>query len=123
LLFPFGCETKQVFKAYQQSNPIFSPCSEPFKNDSLSRDTLMAYLKGATNDLEPIVSTLYPPIGLALEKLRKTQAIYAGLSGSGATCYAVFDSVENLKKTSQELHNFFRTHNCKSILAETFLTQ
>lgn len=121
LLFPFGCETKQVFRAYQQSNPKFSPRSLPFKNDSLSRETLLRYLKEAKNDLESVVSTLYPNIGLALEKLRKSQAIYAGLSGSGSTCYAVFDSMEILKKTTQELHSFFRTYNCKSILAETFL--
>ena len=46
------------------------------------------------NDLEPPALALCPAIGEVLAALRDTDAWLVRMSGSGATCFALFDSVE-----------------------------
>jgi len=46
------------------------------------------------NDLEPPALTIAPEIGEALGLLRGPGALLVRMSGSGATCFALFDSVE-----------------------------
>ena len=45
------------------------------------------------NDLEPPALKLCPVIGEVLAALRKTEAWLVRMSGSGATCFALFDSL------------------------------
>ena len=57
------------------------------------RSALIAWLAAQTNDLEPPALALQPAIGsvlAALEALPKSRL--ARMSGSGATCFALFDS-------------------------------
>lgn len=123
VLFPFGCETKLIFSEYKKSGIPFSASTNPFSQGKLTLDQLTRHLKTAKNDLEPVVSKLYPDISRILEKLRQVDCLYAGLSGSGATCFAIFESPQQIKKTAKELEPFFRKNNCKSISAETFATR
>jgi 4-diphosphocytidyl-2-C-methyl-D-erythritol kinase len=44
------------------------------------------------NDLEPPALALYPAIGDVLSNLRATAAWIVRMSGSGATCFALFDT-------------------------------
>ncbi len=122
VLFPFGCETKLIFNEFKKNSSELSATQNPFPEDNLTWSLLSHYLSKAKNDLEPVVSKLYPVIKKVLEKLRLQNCLYAGLSGSGATCFAIFDSFEDREKTSQVLQSFFRLNNCKSIFAETFAT-
>lgn len=46
------------------------------------------------NDLEPPALTLCPAIGDVLAVLRETDAWLVRISGSGATCFALFDTTE-----------------------------
>lgn len=46
------------------------------------------------NDLEPPALTLCPAIGDVLAVLRETDAWLVRMSGSGATCFALFDTTE-----------------------------
>ena len=123
IIFPFGCETKKIFSSYKQDSCSFSNSVNPFPNGNITFLELVSFLKTANNDLEPIVSKLYPDIGKVLSKLAQQKCLYSGLSGSGSTCIAVFDSFEQREKTSQDLQSFFRINNCKSISAETFTTR
>jgi len=51
------------------------------------------WIVSGCNDLEPAALRVAPAIGTALEKLsRLPRAVAARMSGSGATCFAVFDS-------------------------------
>jgi 4-diphosphocytidyl-2-C-methyl-D-erythritol kinase len=50
------------------------------------------------NDLEPLALALCPPIGEVLAALRHTGAWLSRMSGSGATCFALFDSEEALRE-------------------------
>ncbi len=44
-----------------------------------------------TNDFEPAVKKEFPVIGDIIEKLYEKGAVYAAMSGSGSTCYGIFD--------------------------------
>ena len=46
------------------------------------------------NDLEAPALTLCPAIGDVLSALRETEAWLVRMSGSGATCFALFDTTE-----------------------------
>lgn len=122
VLFPFGCETKRIFSTFKELNKPFSAQTHPFQNGTINKNSFETYLKSAKNDLEPMVSELYPDIRRILTKLNDVECLYSGLSGSGSTCFAVFDCLEKLQKTSKDLQSFFRSNNCKSIFAETYTT-
>lgn len=121
--FPFGCETKSIFQHFKKEEVPFSKTQNPFPQGRVTEPVLIQYLATAKNDLEPIVSKLYPEVGAVIKKLKEQDCIYSGLSGSGATCFAVFDSFEKREKTAKDLQTFFRLNNCKSIFTETFATR
>lgn len=56
------------------------------------------------NDLTDAATSLCPAIGDVLAALRTArQARYAGMSGSGATCFAIFDSVDAARSAAASL--------------------
>jgi 4-diphosphocytidyl-2-C-methyl-D-erythritol kinase len=58
-----------------------------------SADTWIGFLKGGVNDLEAPALRVEPVIGDVLSALRETAGIrLARMSGSGATCFAIYDS-------------------------------
>jgi 4-diphosphocytidyl-2-C-methyl-D-erythritol kinase len=58
-----------------------------------ARDDLLELLSRHGNDLEPVALSLYPVIAQALKALRALAGCrLARMSGSGATCFALFDS-------------------------------
>jgi 4-diphosphocytidyl-2-C-methyl-D-erythritol kinase len=50
------------------------------------------YLSATNNDLEAPALALAPPIGDVLATLRSHGAIFARMSGSGATCFGLFEN-------------------------------
>ncbi|MDJ0512066.1 MAG: 4-(cytidine 5'-diphospho)-2-C-methyl-D-erythritol kinase [Methyloceanibacter sp.] len=67
------------------------PEPEPSPDFRGEFEALMAYASTRNNDLEPAALTLVPEIGTVLEKLRALEGVrLVRLSGSGATCFAVF---------------------------------
>lgn len=54
----------------------------------------LAVLAAARNDLEAPALALAPQIGDALDALRAAGAGFARMSGSGATCFGIFDGAE-----------------------------
>ena len=61
---------------------------------ALPTGTARAIALAGRNDLEMPALTLCPAIGEVLAALHKTEAWLVRMSGSGATCFALFDSVE-----------------------------
>jgi 4-diphosphocytidyl-2-C-methyl-D-erythritol kinase len=93
------CSTPLVFKNYTESKKEFS---KPIEFDFLQRpytwEQLKTYLK---NDLLEAAITVVPQIREIIQQLESTQALYAGLSGSGATCFGIYktrDQAENAYK-------------------------
>lgn len=63
-------------------------------------------MKNGRNDLEPMALEICPEIGEILQKLRESDPLVARMSGSGATCFALFDNAEALARTSAEIMQY-----------------
>jgi 4-diphosphocytidyl-2-C-methyl-D-erythritol kinase len=116
---PFEIATPFVFRAFRQNSCVFSE-SQPGLRGEVTWENLKPYLAGAENSLEPIVEKNFPLIADILSTLRKTPCLYAGLSGSGSTCFAAYASTEQAREKAQELSLFFRRTSCSSVLVKTY---
>jgi 4-diphosphocytidyl-2-C-methyl-D-erythritol kinase len=114
LLFPFSCPTKEIFDRYAESGLGFS---KPFAG---SPQDLSLFLMSAKNDLEPVVAALHPEIKEGLAALRSTAPLYAGLSGSGATCFGVYRTAEDRENAFKVILPLCRKLSCRSIRAKTY---
>lgn len=66
--------------------------------------TFAADLAARGNDLTDAAVSLQPAIGDVLEALRRSDgARHAAMSGSGATCFALYDTVEAARKAAARL--------------------
>jgi 4-diphosphocytidyl-2-C-methyl-D-erythritol kinase len=61
-----------------------------------SGDIWEAAIKGQ-NDLEPIAAAICPAIADILRHLSRANPVFVRMSGSGATCFALFDDAETLE--------------------------
>ncbi|MEL4374360.1 4-(cytidine 5'-diphospho)-2-C-methyl-D-erythritol kinase [Brucella cytisi] len=64
---------------------------------------LCAYLETTRNDLLPPALKLAPQIGDKLDLLRASGSLYAQMSGSGATCYAIFEDMAAAERAAAQL--------------------
>jgi 4-diphosphocytidyl-2-C-methyl-D-erythritol kinase len=55
---------------------------------------------GATNDFQDVIAAQFPDVGRALEALGKTGPMCALLSGSGAACFALYRSKEEVERAT-----------------------
>ena len=55
------------------------------------------------NDLEPAARVLQPVIGSVLAALNKADAGFARMSGSGATCFGLFETGNVAKRAAIEI--------------------
>lgn len=61
------------------------------------------------NDLEAPALMLCPEIGSVLASLRATQPILARMSGSGATCFALYETIEQRDAAQREIPGMWWT--------------
>ncbi|MCF8483880.1 MAG: 4-(cytidine 5'-diphospho)-2-C-methyl-D-erythritol kinase [Rhodobacteraceae bacterium] len=79
--------TPAVFSGLcKRDNPALAPSWPPF----VDAKTFCDWLACQRNDLQPPAIALAPVIGTALALLRDTDCLFAGMSGSGATCFALY---------------------------------
>ncbi|MDE2375492.1 MAG: 4-(cytidine 5'-diphospho)-2-C-methyl-D-erythritol kinase, partial [Hyphomicrobiales bacterium] len=84
--------TKAVFAGLKVSSSSGAPLDDDFAERS-DRGQLVRELAARTNDLEKPAMALAPVIGEVLAALRSFAGCeLARMSGSGATCFAIFDS-------------------------------
>ena len=83
--------TGEVFRRLgRTADDVLPPLPDyPQTNDAAA---LLAYLSKTRNDMEPAAREIAPVIGEVLGALRANGASLARMCGSGATCYALFDS-------------------------------
>lgn len=87
-----GLSTADVYGALKAA-PVGEVVEETPPDFSGDLDTLIDYASTRPNDLEPVAARLAPEIGDVLGALRKLDGVrLVRLSGSGATCFAVFDT-------------------------------
>jgi 4-diphosphocytidyl-2-C-methyl-D-erythritol kinase len=72
--------------AFSQINP-----TQPILSiEQIIQQPIEAWKGKLTNDFEPPVCKQYPEIALLINQLYKANAVYAALSGSGSTVFALF---------------------------------
>lgn len=60
-------------------------------------------MQDGRNDLEPMALKICPQIGNILHELREANPLVARMSGSGATCFSLFDDAEALQRSAAEV--------------------
>ncbi len=92
--------TRDVFAARVASFSTSRPETGPWRDLA----EFSAILAERGNDLAGAAVTLAPAVGQVLEVLeRSSGARHAAMSGSGATCFALYDSVELARRASSSL--------------------
>ncbi|MDB5642451.1 MAG: 4-diphosphocytidyl-2-C-methyl-D-erythritol kinase [Hyphomicrobiales bacterium] len=96
-------ETKRVFaRIGLQPGETFDFGKHPDIAESPERDALFAALKRARNDMEDAASVLAPIVGHCLAVLSAARgAKLARMSGSGATCFALFETCRQAAATAK----------------------
>lgn len=64
---------------------------------------LLGYLTCTHNDLEPPALAVAPCIGDVLASLRSRGAVFARMSGSGATCFGLFETSEDAESAAADI--------------------
>jgi 4-diphosphocytidyl-2-C-methyl-D-erythritol kinase len=97
--------TPAVFKAFTRANPVIAARTlPPLPTGWESAAALASDLSARGNDLLPAALSITPVIGDVLEALGSCeQAACAGLSGSGATCFALFATDEEADAAGEAL--------------------
>ena len=108
-----GAETPTgpIFRAFDAAHPApaapalatFAPSTFAPSRAEPGYDALQAMLAASRNDLQPFAVKGAPAIAEVLEVLEKAPgALIARMSGSGATCFAVFDNETGARRAEDE---------------------
>ena len=98
--------TRDVFSARRGA---FSP-TRPAPRAWKDLTELAGVLADRGNDLASAATSLAPVIGQMLETLRRSGARHAAMSGSGATCFALYESPEQAHRAASTLPTAWWRH-------------
>jgi len=99
--------TPKVFATRSGAFSVPTPLDRPWSDI----DDLAAALMARGNDLTDAAISLQPIVGEALGLLRNAPAVrYAGMSGSGATCFALCRSIAEAESTASRLPSSWWRH-------------
>lgn len=91
------CPTGPVFKAW-----------DGVDRGALAQDVHLDAISAARNDLEAPATMLVPGIVDQLHQLQlQDGAVLSRMSGSGATCFALFDTTENCRRAAASFPNIW----------------
>ncbi|PBB93626.1 4-(cytidine 5'-diphospho)-2-C-methyl-D-erythritol kinase [Mesorhizobium sp. WSM3864] len=91
--------TSEVFKALSKpDNEALPPLPA-----RLDFHGIRNWLDTTRNDLEPAARAIQPAIGDALKALKKAGAAFARMSGSGATCFGLFETGNVAKRAAIDI--------------------
>lgn len=93
--------TPAIFKALKIEDD--TPSLHPF-DAAQDRDSFITALKGLRNDLEPPALSLVPQIADVLQMLGQLETVLlCRMSGSGATCFALFRTLDDAKDAEKTI--------------------
>ncbi|HET7680885.1 MAG TPA: 4-(cytidine 5'-diphospho)-2-C-methyl-D-erythritol kinase [Xanthobacteraceae bacterium] len=99
--------TREVFDAFDALHAGPPPQAGPLQAGPPSfnaRDGFLAFLQAQPNDLETAAISLRPVIGEVLSTLQDLESCrLARMSGSGATCFGLFDTEEAAASAARQL--------------------
>jgi 4-diphosphocytidyl-2-C-methyl-D-erythritol kinase len=88
--------TKEIFQDFAEKKHQFS---SKISEKIFLENSLLEILQRFNNDLEEPAVSKAPSIAEILQNLRKFSPICAKMSGSGSSCFAIFDNDIELQKT------------------------
>lgn len=94
-----GVSTGKVFAAMGERHGTGLPKPPSFAG----ADDLIAYLKGTANDMEAPACGLAPVISDVIAAIADQGALLSRMSGSGATCFGLFDSASAADKAASAI--------------------
>ncbi len=74
---------------------------------SLKQDNILNLIQNHNNDLEASAIKIMPEIAAILNALKQEKPLLARMSGSGASCFAIFENVDDLENCYKELQRIF----------------
>jgi 4-diphosphocytidyl-2-C-methyl-D-erythritol kinase len=89
---------------------VFAKFNQEICNEIATSNDVFDMIKNIANDLTKPATELMPEISEILNSMKKNGAKIAKMSGSGATCFAIFEEGkidEALQKIKSEFDNFF----------------
>jgi len=93
--------TPDVFKALEKrDNEGLPPLPRGFDFHSIRN-----WLETTRNDLEAAALAIQPPIGRALSLLNRAGSGFSRMSGSGATCFGLFETGNVAKRAAAEIRS------------------
>ncbi|MER8625285.1 4-(cytidine 5'-diphospho)-2-C-methyl-D-erythritol kinase [Mesorhizobium sp. M1143] len=93
--------TPDVFNALEKrDNEGLPPLPRAFDFHSVRN-----WLEITRNDLEPAAQAIQPPIGRALSLLNRAGSGFSRMSGSGATCFGLFETGNVAKRAAAEIRS------------------
>ena len=96
-----GVPTPAVFAALQRrENDSLPPLPS-----MIDFHTLRGWLEATRNDLEDAAHSIAPSVGAAKAALEKAGAGFARMSGSGATCFGLFETGNVAKRAAAAIRN------------------
>lgn len=91
-------------KVFSQFNARYSEIMSANTLNELSMMKTLSSLKGLKNDLELPATQLCPEVSKVLQALRgEADCIGAGLSGSGPTCFGLFETFTKAERATQRI--------------------
>jgi 4-diphosphocytidyl-2-C-methyl-D-erythritol kinase len=97
--------TPAVFKAFAAAHPlIVSRELKPLSMEYADLNALVSAIKPRSNDLTDAAIAVQPAIAEVLTVLRGAPNVaYASLSGSGATCFALFETIAQARRAEKQI--------------------
>lgn len=97
--------TPSIFKRLAATGGITARTPLAFPTEGWATlEDLVAFLSTTENDLQPHAIAQEPVIAAVLEQLASLPHVrFSRMSGSGATCFALFDSAENATEAARHL--------------------
>lgn len=87
-----GVSTPEIFKALVKKENGGFPLSRPaLRNGTSDIPDFVEFLLSTRNDLEPPARAMQPVIGEVLAALEQSGALFARMSGSGATWFGIYE--------------------------------
>jgi len=106
--------TKEVFAKFgEQFLSKKSTFSPKYSTKDLQQKNIFELIKNHSNDLTDSAIAISPAIADILQQLKNQQAKIAKMSGSGATCFAIFDDQNQIDLAEKNLQKLFPNYFIK----------
>ena len=117
---PFSTSTNEIFAEFKKTHHEVAKREKAPVPKLENLNSLSQLLRTARNDLLPCVQARHPLIPHIINALRDSGSLFATLSGSGSTCFGIFENDSSCNQALKDLQQFFRKNDCKSLMTRTF---